>query len=68
MTDKTFIKQRINIFAGKPIDPNDDIQVKETLEDLSIKLPQNSNFDDALRMANNGHDIINLIIKYRQAK
>ena len=65
MADKYFIKQRIDIYAGKTIEPSADIQVKEALYGLGIKLPQKSNFDDALNSVNNGHEIIEFIIKYR---
>ena len=65
MADKNFIKQRIAIYAGKVIDPTSDLQVKDVLQELDIKLPQKNNLDDALSSANSGHEIIELIIKYR---
>jgi DNA polymerase I-like protein with 3'-5' exonuclease and polymerase domains len=66
MADRNFIKQRIDIFAGKPINPNSDIQVKEALYNLDIKLPQKNLLDDALIAANNSHEIIRLILQYRK--
>ena len=66
MADRNFIKQRIDIFAGKPIDPSSDLQVKEALYNLNIKLPQKNLLDDALSAANDGHEIIRLIIQYRK--
>jgi len=65
MADKNFILQRINIYAGKEINPSSDIQVKEALFAMGIKLPQKNNLDDALIAANNEHEIIKLIISYR---
>jgi hypothetical protein len=66
MADRNFIKQRIDIFAGKPVDPNSDIQVKEALYNLNIKLPQKNLLDDSLNAANDSHEIIRLIIQYRK--
>lgn len=67
MTDKSFILQRINIYAGKTIDPKSDIQVKEALFAMGIKLPQKNNLDDSLNTANNEHEIIQLILNYRKS-
>ena len=65
MVDMTYIKQRINIFANTPIDPNSDLQVKSALLGLNIKLPQKSNLDDSLNASNEAHEIVRLIIQYR---
>ena len=65
MVDKAYIKQRINIFANTPIDPNSDLQVKSALLDLNIKLPQKNNLDDSLNASNDAHEIVRLIIQYR---
>ena len=66
MTDKAFILQRICIFAGKQIDPNSDLQVKDVFNNvLGIKLPQRRTLNESLAAANNEHEIIGLIEKYR---
>lgn len=61
-----YIQQRINIFAGKPINPASDLQVKDALLGLKIKLPQKTNLDDALDACNDDHEIIGLIIRFRK--
>jgi len=66
MVDKAYIKQRINIFANAPIDPNSDLQVKSALLGLNIKLPQKNNLDDSLNASNDAHEIVRLIILYRK--
>jgi len=66
MVDKNYIKQRINIFANKPIDPNSDLQVKSALLGLNIKLPQKNNLNDSLNASNDKHEIVRLIIQYRK--
>lgn len=66
MVDKSFILQRICIYAGKQIDPNSDLQVKEVLGSvLGIKLPQKRTLNDSLAAANSEHEIIDLILKFR---
>jgi len=65
MANRDFIKQRINIFAHTPIDPNSDLQVKSALLGLDIKLPQKNNLDDSLNASNDVHEIVRLIIQYR---
>jgi len=66
VTDKAFILQRICIFAGKQIDPNSDLQVKDVFNNvLGIKLPQRRTLNESLAAANNEHEIIGLIEKYR---
>lgn len=66
VTDKAFILQRICIYAGKQIDPNSDFQVKDVLSsELGIKLPQKQTLDDSLAATNSDHEIVGLIIKYR---
>ena len=66
MVDKNYIKQRIDIFANKPIDPNSDLQVKSALLGLNIKLPQKNNLNDSLNASNDKHEIVSLIIQYRK--
>ena len=66
MTDKAFILQRICIYAGKQIDPNSDLQVKDVFNNvLGIKLPQRRTLNESLAAVNNDHEIIGLIKKYR---
>ncbi len=65
MVDKNYIKQRIDIFANKPIDPNSDLQVKSALLGLNIKLPQKNNLNDSLNASNDKHEIVRLILQYR---
>jgi DNA polymerase I-like protein with 3'-5' exonuclease and polymerase domains len=64
--NKEYIQQRINIFAGKPINPASNLQVKDALLGLKIKLPQKTNLDDALNASNEEHEIVKLIIQYRK--
>lgn len=66
MVDKSYIKQRIDIFAGQPINPNSDLQVKSALLELDIQLPQKSSFNDSLNASNEQHEIIRLIKQYRK--
>ena len=66
MTDKAFILQRICIYAGKQIDPNSDLQVKDVFNNvLGIKLPQRRTLNESLADVNDEHEIIGLIKKYR---
>jgi hypothetical protein len=66
VADKAFILQRICIYAGKQIDPNSDLQVKDVFNNvLDIKLPQRRTLNESLEYANNEHEIIDLIQKYR---
>lgn len=64
--NKDYIQQRIIIFAGKPIDPASDLQVKDVLLGLKIRLPQRTNLDDALNASNEEHEIVRLIVRYRK--
>ena len=66
MVNKSYIKQRIDIFANAAIDPNSDLQVKSALLGLNIKLPQKNNLDDALNASNEEHEIVKLIMQYRK--
>ncbi len=67
MADKDFIHQRICIYAGKQFDPSSDLQVVEALRTgLGIRLPQKRTLDEALAASNHEHEIIGLIIKYRE--
>ena len=64
---KEFIHQRICIFLGQEIDPNSDAQVVHILkEKLNIRLPQRRTLDEALASSGSDHDIISLILQYRE--
>jgi hypothetical protein len=64
--NKTFIHDRICIFAGKIIDPDSDTQVKDMLRSkFNILLPQRQSMNESLASTTSGHEIIGLILKYR---
>jgi DNA polymerase I-like protein with 3'-5' exonuclease and polymerase domains len=68
MSSKAFILQRICIFAGKPIDPDSDEQVKHLLRsEFNIQLPQRRSMNESLAAAASNHEIVDLILKYRGA-
>ena len=66
MANKEYILQRICVYAGKDIDPTSDEQVGEILRNkFNIILPQRRSLDESLSSTSNDHEIIDLIIKYR---
>lgn len=66
MTNKEFISQRINVYAGKNIDPNIDKDVEEMLRNkFNIYLPQRPSMNESLNAVNNDHEILQLLIQYR---
>ncbi|WP_444994058.1 hypothetical protein [Aliikangiella sp. IMCC44359] len=65
MVDKNFILQRICIYVGKDINPDSDIQVKEALYRIGIKLPQKRTVNESLEAASSEHEVISLLMKYR---
>lgn len=66
--DKPFILERISIFAGKPIDPTSDFQVKMLLRDkFNIQLPQRRTLNESLAAVASDHEVIGLILKYRDS-
>ena len=66
MTNKEFISQRINVFAGKNIDPNADKEVEDMLRSkFNIYLPQRPSMNESLNAVNNDHEILQLLIQYR---
>lgn len=68
MSNKEFIAQRINIFAGETVDPSDDKAVEEVLRrKFSIFLPQRRSLNDSLEAATSDHEVVGLILKYRTA-
>lgn len=63
---KDFILQRICIFAGEDINPNDDKQVQQVLRNrFDINLPQRRSLDESLASTASDHEIVDLILKYR---
>lgn len=66
MADLNFIRQRIAIYGGKDIDPNADLQVKDLLMNMGIRLPQRRDLNDSLQSCNEEHEVIKLISKYRK--
>lgn len=66
MASKEFILQRINIYAGKDIDPASDKQVEEMLRNkFNIHLPQRSSMNESLAAVNSDHEVLTLIKQYR---
>ncbi|MGO3344967.1 MAG: hypothetical protein ACTIM4_02640 [Marinomonas sp.] len=66
MTDKHFIFQRIQSFAGNDFDPTADDQIATMLKSkFNIYLPQRTSIDKSLESTSSSHEIINLLIKYR---
>lgn len=69
MDSKDFALKRINIYAGKDIDPNSDAQVENILrEKFNILLPQRRSMNESLSSVTSDHEIITLILKYRTMK
>ena len=66
MTDKEFIASRINIYAGREVDPNSDKDIQEMLRTkFNIHLPQRQTMNESLSAAINDHEILQLILQYR---
>lgn len=66
MADREFIAQRINIYAGRKIDPASDEDVQEVLRSkFNIHLPQRKTMNESLAATNGDHEIIHLIRQYR---
>jgi DNA polymerase I-like protein with 3'-5' exonuclease and polymerase domains len=66
MTSKEFLSQRINIYAGKNIDPNSDKDVVEMLRNkFNIHLPQRQSMNESLSAVNSDHEVLQLLIQYR---
>jgi DNA polymerase I-like protein with 3'-5' exonuclease and polymerase domains len=66
--NKEFILQRICIFSGKEIDPNDEKQVINILrEKFNIQLPQRCTLNESLESSGSAHEIVGLILQYRTA-
>ncbi|MFY0676109.1 MAG: hypothetical protein JXR18_02375 [Neptuniibacter sp.] len=68
MANKDFIYQRLCIYAGKEFDPKNDQQVLEVLRyQFNIQLPQRASINESLAAAISDHEIISLILKYRNS-
>lgn len=66
MVNKEFISQRINIYAGREVDPTSDKDVQEVLRSkFNIHLPQRSTMNESLAATISDHEIIHLIQQYR---
>lgn len=69
MATREFMLQRICVFAGKDINPDDDADVIEMLKvKFNIMLPQRPSLNDALASSTSDHDIVELLINYRSMK
>lgn len=65
--NKDYLLQRIQIFAGFEINPLDDKQVSDLLMNkFEIMLPQRRTLDESLAASSSEHDIVSLILQYRQ--
>lgn len=66
MTNKEFLLQRICIFAGKPVDPNVDKEVETMLRNkFDIHLPQRRTMNESLASTISDHEILALLVEYR---
>lgn len=66
MANKDFVLQRIAIYAGRELDPNEDKQVVDVLSSkFNIHLPQRASINESLLAANSDHEILGLIHQYR---
>lgn len=67
MENKEFILKRICIYAGKEFDPNSDQQVQQVLRSkFNIQLPQRRSMNESLTASISDHEILALIIQYRE--
>lgn len=67
MSNKDFVLQRICAYAGAEIDPESDQQVEAMLRSkFNVKLPQRRSLDDSLRSTISDHEIVSLILTYRE--
>ncbi|MBL4794035.1 MAG: hypothetical protein JKY24_00605 [Pseudomonadales bacterium] len=64
---KEFKLQRIRVFAGEDIDPFSDEQVVSTLlNKFDIRLPQRRTLNESLKATSSVHEIVDLILGYRE--
>lgn len=67
MTPKEFNLRRICNLAGEDFDPSSDEQVVDVLKKkFNIFLPQRRSLADSLTQTNSDHEIIELILRYRE--
>ena len=67
MADKDFMRQRIIAYAGRPMDPDSDVEVQALLrQKFNIHLPQRASFLDSLVSAASTHELLDLLIEYRK--
>jgi DNA polymerase I-like protein with 3'-5' exonuclease and polymerase domains len=68
MANKEFISRRINIYAGREVDPTSDKDVQDVLRSkFNIHLPQRKTMNESLVATVSDHEIIRLILQYRSA-
>lgn len=66
MASKSFILQRICIYAGTTFDPDVDLKVREVLRDkFNISLPQRRSLEESMMALATRPEIIGLIMEYR---
>lgn len=66
MNSREFLLKRICIFAGEDFDPKlDEIVIDILARKFDIKLPQRRSLDESLSATICDHEIISLLIKYR---
>lgn len=66
MKNKEFLQQRINIYAGKNLDVENDKQVEEVLRNkFNVHLPQRPTLNESLTSTTSDHEIIQLILQHR---
>lgn len=67
--NKEFTLQRICNYAGQEFDPTVDTEVEEILRSrLNIRLPQRRSLNESLESSASDHEIITLLLKYRQGE
>ena len=67
MENKEFILKRICVYAGKEFDPNSDQQVQQVLRSkFNIQLPQRRSMNESLTASISDHEILALIVQYRE--
>ena len=65
--NKDYLRQKIAVYAGADIDPSVDAVVLEMLrKKLNIYLPQRASLNAALKAGIRDHEIIQLLLDYRE--
>jgi hypothetical protein len=66
MIDKAFLRQKIAVFFGEDIDPDQDELVITMLRSkFNIRLPQRTQLNAALQASASTHAVIELLLEYR---